>query len=684
MNTRVASFMLGMMLLITISTCQSFISLNYTAEFGECEIDENQDGIADGWITYHTWGGQPLRDMGVVTAISTSQRFSGFGSQQVTFSRVGGDSGRVYFQYNIIDSVTRPPLIPPEGTPLLIRVRMQTQNLQGVTPRILLYRGDLPVVTIASSISANTSGWQNFSAIVPLVPSSSGELVMHLVIEFACQSGAVTGTAWLDAVECLWMQFPKPQRAHPNGLRIAHHNVPVSHWQVLLDPAVDFLIAPLSHVQALSQYLPNAQLGVYMNAAQTSDRQPTPWNDFYGGYQFVLDRYPHWFLRRNGAPFNNPGYPYLWPVDIGLPEVRAQFVQRFLQIRQRLPLPKWIFLDDTGAYWQCDQYPDLNSNQQAWTGFFSYVIPAIHQQTNRAHRFIMNSGSWAGRFVDGNPGQQWITYLDGVMLEHVLVFYRRNNGGEYIYQPYRYNRATLHMTDSTWWGTLRAINAFPEKVWVIVAMCDANENPSMFRYILASYFIMMHANTYLMVEDRRTAGIGTYHKWLGRPEPWIPLGNPRGSWYTVAGTVNDHTGALFARDFENGIVLVNPTENQTYEYTLPRAYKNWDGQVVPAGTRVSIGPKTGLAFYAAPEIKITISPQQVTAMPGETVTFVVQYRNDGLTDATNVKIRVPLPEGLEFVSSSTGGQYMDRQITWTLSSVRAGQAGTLTFQAKVQ
>ncbi|MFN3690776.1 MAG: DUF11 domain-containing protein, partial [Fimbriimonadales bacterium] len=182
------------------------------------------------------------------------------------------------------------------------------------------------------------------------------------------------------------------------------------------------------------------------------------------------------------------------------------------------------------------------------------------------------------------------------------------------------------------------------------------------------------------------------HLWVNRPEVWVPLGNPRGAWRVAAGTANDASGALFARDFEYGIVLVNPTDpdpndpsrNRVYEYVLPRSYKDWDGNILPAGTRLQIGPKKGVALYAAPEIVLSLSPQQTTALPGETVTFSVQYRNNGLVDATNVKISVPLPEGLEFISSSTGGQYLNRQITWTLPQVRVGQSGTLTFQARVQ
>lgn len=657
--------------------------INYAAGFGGCELDTRPDGIAEGWSVWRSFGGSASNaELGLHFQVTRARAVEGGRSQEIQVSRTSGEQGVFSFSATVISPSLEPNLFPPIGTPLLVRIWVQTENLSNLTVRAFATTGQR-YLTLGTLPNTST-GWIPLSMVVPLEANDEGRPLFRVGIEVQLGAGAASGRIWVDGAEVIWHGFNRTERARPNSLKIAHYNIPVSHWQMLLDPAVDFLIAPLSHAHAISQHLPSAQVGVYVNAAQTADTLPVSWNDLYGGYHFVLQNHPHWLLRRNGEPFSNPGYPYLWGVDIGLQEVREQFVNRLMQAREQVPLPQWIFLDDTGAHWQCDQYPNLDSNQQAWTGFFAYVIPEIHRRTSRAHKFIMNSGSWAGRFVDGNEGEQWIQHFDGVMLEHTFVFYRRQNGGEYVYQVYRHNRRTLHKTDGTWWGTLRAVTSYPNKVWVLVPMCDAEENPGMFRYILASYFTVAHLNTYLMVEDRRTAGAGTYHKWLRRPEPWVPLGSPTGSWYILAGTVEDHTGALFARNFEHGFVLVNPTENQTYEYTLPRAYKNWDGQVVPAGTRIQIGPKTGLAFYAAPEIRISISPQQITALPGETVTFTVQYRNDGLADGTNIKISVPLPEGLEFVSSSTGGQFLNRQITWTLPQVRAGQSGTLTFQARVQ
>lgn len=657
--------------------------IDYAADFGGFEFDTRGDGIADGWSVWRDFGGSAAHsEVGLYFQLTRARAVEGRRSQEIRIARPDGEQGTFTISRTMIDPNWQAALCPPLGTPMLVRLWIQTENLENVRAFVVVNTGQRSV--IVRQLPPTSTGWIPVSIVLPLEANADGRPQFRVSVEFSMQLGSASGRIWIDGVQVLWTGFNQPARSRPNMLKIAHYNLPPLHWQQLFAPPVDFVVNPLANVLAIKTHLPQAKVGVYLNAAHTSDVLPVSYYDMYGGYHNVLQNHPNWFLTRSGTPFNNPGYPYLWGVDIGLQEVRQQFVQRFLQISEQVPLPEWIFLDDTGAYWQCDQYPNLDGNQQAWTGFFEYVIPEIHRRTNRAHKFMMNSGSWAGRFLDGNEGVQWIQQLDGVMLEHIFTFYRRQNGGEYVYQPYRHNRTTLHKTDSTWWGALRAVTSYPDKIWVLVPMCDAEENPEMFRYILSSYFIVAHSNTYLMVENRRNGGHGTYHRWINRTEPWIPLGNPLSRWYVLVGTDTNHTGALFARDFEYGIVLVNPTESQTYEYTLPRAYKNWDGQVVPAGTRLQIGPKKGVALYAAPEIIVSLSPQQITALPGETVTLTVQYRNNGLVDATNVKISVPLPEGLEFVSSSTGGQYLNRQITWTLPQVRVGQSGTLTFQARVQ
>jgi uncharacterized repeat protein (TIGR01451 family) len=665
---------------MTCAFSQSWVGLNYAAGTGECELDASpRDGITDGWGAF--WSGQAgdsWQAEGIQWSLSSSRKLRGRFAQQITIDRNRDQSVRFVLRLPAIVPNRPPFIIPPQGTPLLVRAWYMSEGVSNVQAQVYVRSGSTRYLIGAPNPSQ--VGWQSLSAIVPFANNEQRQPVFYVEFEFTLGSGASRAQINIDSVEVLWTGYAQPQRSRPNPLKILHVNNPPTHHQVLLDPPADFIITDFGQIVSLSEYYTSIPLGVYVNVAQTTNRIPTPWDDLYGGYEFVLQNYPNWFLRdSSGNPFPNPGYPDLYPLDIGLAAVRQRAIQSFTQMVANYPIPEWFFCDNAGSWWQSQQYPTRTSILPRWTEYFAQVFS--HVRNNLGRKIAINAGSHAGAFVDNNEGTRWIQYVDAVMLEHVITFWGSSNG--YQYRDYRLNRATSPHTDSTWWATLRAVNAYPDKKWLLMCMSDTN-NAAMIRYILASYFVMMHDNTYLMIDPRGSNAPNIYLQWVSRPEVWVPIGRPTGGWRVQVGTVADHTGALFARDFENGIVLVNPTPNQTYTYTLPRAYKNWDGEVVSQGTTITIPPRTGMVFYAAPEIVIEVAPQQITALPGETVTLRVICRNQGLQSGANLQVSVPLPEGLEFVSASDGGQLVNRQVRWNLTRLDAGQTRTLTFQARVQ
>ena len=665
---------------IACAFAQSWVGLNYAAGTGDCELDvAPRDGIADGWIAF--WAGQQgdsWTTEGIQLNVSPHKRFRGRFAQQINIARTKDYSGRFVIFLPAINPSRPPFIVPPQGTPLLVRARYIAENVSNAQINVNVYSGTTR--HLIGSYTSNQMGWQTLAMIVPFTHNDQGQPLFYVEFEISLGSGVSRAQVAIDAVEVLWTGYVLPQRSRPNPLKILHVNNPPTHYQVLLEPPADFIITDFGQIVALSEYYTSIPLGIYVNVAQTSNRTPTPWSDLYGGYNFVFQNHPNWFLRdSNGNIFANPGYPDLYPLDIGLAEVRQQAVQSLNRMAAEVPLPEWLFFDDVGAWWRSQQYPNLMDVVPRWTQYISQVFS--HARNNLNRKVAINAGAFAGAFLDGNEGTRWIPHVDAVMLEHVITF--GGSSGGYQYRDYRRNRATAHHTEHTWWATLQAVNAYPDKKWLLMCMSDYG-NTEMIRYILASYFVMAHDNTYLMIDARGSSEPNKYLLWLRRPEIWVPLGRPTGSWRVQAGTVSDHTGALFARDFEYGVVLVNPTPDREYTYTLPRAYKNWDGQVVPQGTTVTIRPRTGVVFYAAPEIVLEVTPQQATALPGETVTFRVHCHNRGLLSGANLQISVPLPDGMELVSSSDGGQLSGRQVRWTLPRLDAGQTRTLTFQARVQ
>ena len=72
-------------------------------------------------------------------------------------------------------------------------------------------------------------------------------------------------------------------------------------------------------------------------------------------------------------------------------------------------------------------------------------------------------------------------------------------------------------------------------------------------------------------------------------------------------------------------------------------------------------------------------------MPGDTVTFFVQYQNTGTSNATSVVITDVVPAGSTLVSGTItgGGTISGNTITWTIGTVAAGVTGTVSFQTRV-
>jgi len=662
---------------IACAFTQSWVGLNYLAGTGECEVDlYPRDGIVDGLYPY--WAGRQgdsWTTEGIQLSLSSSRRFRGNFSQQISIRRDRDYEGRLGIVLSAISPNELPFITPPQGTPLLVRFRYYAENTSNLRAEAYVRTGG--TLYPAGTLNLRSSGWQTLSLIVPLAHNTQGRPSLELLLEIVLGVGSSQGQIFIDAIEVLWTGYAQPQRSRPNPLKILHCNAQSTHHQVLLNPPADFIITTTREAFTLREYYPISSLSIYLDAPQTSEVIPTPWEDLFGGYEFVLQNHPHWFLRNSqGDIVRNPGYPYLYPLRIDLEEVRLKAIQSLDRINRELPTPEWLFFDNVGGWWLAEQFPSVLSH---WTMYASQVFS--HVRTNLNKKVIINAGAFAGAFLDGNPGTLWIQHVDAVMLEHLITFWGASRG--YQYRDYRYNRATAFHTEHSWWATLRAVNAYPNKKWLLLCMSDYN-NREMIRYILASYFVIMHDNTYLMIDARGSSERNKYLFWNRCPEAWVPLGRPTGSWRVQAGTDSDHTGALFARDFEYGIVLVNPTPDKEYTYTLPRAYKNWDGEVVPQGTTLTVRPRTGVALYAAPEIVLEITPRQITALPGEIVTFQVRCRNQGLQSGTNLQVSVPLPDGVEFISASDGGQYSNRQVRWNLPRLDAGQTRTLTFQARVQ
>jgi len=84
------------------------------------------------------------------------------------------------------------------------------------------------------------------------------------------------------------------------------------------------------------------------------------------------------------------------------------------------------------------------------------------------------------------------------------------------------------------------------------------------------------------------------------------------------------------------------------------------------------------------DLKVKIwGPERVS--PGQTVNYVIEYRNDGLKAADEVIVFNPLDPAVKYVSGSDGAYYNDilHYVTWGLGSVPPKTHGFLSIQVEV-
>ena len=674
-------YVLSVGLLASLAPSQSLIQMDYGLYLSDFDLDMVGNGIASGISVSGTWGNleESVQAAGAQFRLDRVNKFSGLRSQRVDISRSSGASGSLTLRFEPISEARA--ILPPEGTPVLVRIAYRSENFRNARYRFRYRTGERWGVLV-NYTSEPTQGWQIISQVLPLQRDSNGNLFLRLYLEIEFGEGAAQGRIWIDGVQSLAQFISVPARVRPNSIKVATFGGVLPDWARFLQIPIDFVLARHSNILAFQRTVGAPKGLLYLNPYKSFNVPHLQWLDDLYDYYDADRNHPDWFLLdSNGNRIRDLRYPEYdaFFMDIGHPQAQQRVAERLILLtRERSIVPEWIFLDNWSDWNQSQQYPTRTSMMPAWTSLLNRIAPVI--KNDLGAKIIVNVGSRVAIFIDGNPGEQWLPLIDGAMQEGAFVIYNTQER-RYVYRSYNATRSPASMTDSSWVSLMRAVTNNPSKYWFLLVQCDPNDR-EMFRFAVSSYLVIAHERTILSFDARGNPGVDSLQEFMFRPELFLPLGNPTGTYTIEQGSLS--TGALFKRDFEHGVVLVNPHPELQFQYRTSRAYKDWDGNVIPANTMLTIGPRRGVVLYAAPEIVLQVSPPQVTALPGETVTFTVQYRNNGLVDATNVKISVPLPEGLEFVSSSTGGQYLNRQVTWTLPLVRAGQSGTLTFQARVQ
>ncbi len=118
--------------------------------------------------------------------------------------------------------------------------------------------------------------------------------------------------------------------------------------------------------------------------------------------------------------------------------------------------------------------------------------------------------------------------------------------------------------------------------------------------------------------------------------------------------------------------------NPTHQYAAVGAYTVSLAVANSAGS--STVTKAGYITILSP-LSLILSADKPGALPGDTVTYTVAYRNMGQLPLANVQLVEQLPAGTTYVpgSASSSGVCDGRQVAWNLGALAAGASGTVTF-----
>lgn len=117
-------------------------------------------------------------------------------------------------------------------------------------------------------------------------------------------------------------------------------------------------------------------------------------------------------------------------------------------------------------------------------------------------------------------------------------------------------------------------------------------------------------------------------------------------------------------------------------------YRNYQCFELPAGN-ADVSRYRNLAFFdmdERDEVKLKVSvwgPGRVS--PGQTIDYLIEYRNDGLKAAENVPLVFRLPSEAEYVSTIGDGTYRKsfHEVSWFLGKIPPKTVGYLTVRARI-
>lgn len=179
--------------------------------------------------------------------------------------------------------------------------------------------------------------------------------------------------------------------------------------------------------------------------------------------------------------------------------------------------------------------------------------------------------------------------------------------------------------------------------------------------------------------------------WEMSPSNSLVTRTPGGTAYTLAKAGSEYVTYIVGSG--SGSMTISLASGVTY---TAKAYNPSTGaytNLSVSGTTVSGIPSyssdiviyikaSGTPTTSNPNVTLTMAADKTQAAPGDTVTYAVTYKNTGSGVANSVGVTCPVPQYTTYVS---GGTYnsTSNTVSWSISSVNAGNSGAVSFQVKV-
>jgi len=325
--------------------------------------------------------------------------------------------------------------------------------------------------------------------------------------------------------------------------------------------------ADAPHIATLRAENPHILIFMYQSALQSQTADPTGITTCTP-YGTDNTSHPTWFLtdpllRR----IYDKGYPTNYLMDVGNPAYQQACISHADQQAQALGF-NGVFFDDVtaNALWafppgeSSPKYPNMAAWQSAMSSWVSYAA---------SHSSLPIIANLGGTTVTPGLWQKWASQFYGAMEESWT------DGGAGLAQQ---------VPD---WPAKLANVAWSEAHGKVVLLHSYNKTETGNTYGLASMLLVAGGHT-------SYATAATYQG----AETWYPeystaqlLGSPLGSY-------SRRSNGVYERQFQNGVVLVNPTLSSVRSFSIGGGA--YSGSGLTNVSSVSLGPTSGLVLLRAP------------------------------------------------------------------------------------